>query len=145
MGADLYIENMDREKQITGFEVSDRAVNLGYFRDCYNNGGLFSVMSQTLNKTVSWGQMSREVGLNKKRVLPLTKLKKWKEKMSPLLEEFKKQDTLYCEDWSPKNIAAHKKVKMDSKQIKEYRDWADKLMRFIDLAIEKKSGIIWSV
>jgi len=141
MGADLYIKNMDRKKQYTGFEVSDRAINLGYFRDCYNGSGLFSVMSQTLNQTVSWWQMARQVGLTKGRVLPLTKVKKWKATMFPLLDEFKKQDALYYEDY-----VAKKKIKIkDSKEIKEYRDWADKLMKFIDLAIEKKSGIIWSV
>lgn len=141
MGADLYIEKMDRKSQYTGFEVSDRAVNLGYFRDCYNSGGLFAVMSKTLNKTVSWWKMSSEVGLNKKGVLPFTKVKEWKATMFPLLDEFKKQNELYFEDYF-----ANKKVRIkDTNKIKEYHSWADKLMKFIDLAIEKKSGIIWSV
>lgn len=141
MGADLYIEKMDRKSQYTGFEVSDRAVNLGYFRDCYNSGGLFAVMSKSLNQTVSWWKMAREVGLNKDSVLPLPKVKKWKATMSPLLEEFKKQNELYFDDY-----AAMKRVKIeDPKEIKEYHDWADKLIKFIDLAIEKESGIIWSV
>ena len=140
MGADLYIEKMDREKQYRGFEVSDEAVNAGYFRDCYNNGGLFAVMSQTLNETVSWWQMAKEVGLNKKGVLPLIKVKEWKETIFPLLEEFKKQTILYCDDYD-----SQKKKKVNTKENKEYYAWADKLMTFINLAIEKKSGIIWSV
>ncbi len=141
MGADLYIKNMERQKQYLGFEVSDKAINLGYFRDCYNNGGLFAVMSQTLNKTISWWKMSDEIGLNKNGVLPFTKVKKWKETMFPLLEEFKKHTDLYYKDYK---TDSNKKIE-DQKQIKEYHNWADKLMKFIDLAIEKKSGIIWSV
>ena len=39
MGADLYIKKMDREKQYTDW---DPRVKLGYFRDCYNNYGLFN-------------------------------------------------------------------------------------------------------
>ena len=66
---------MDRKKQCLGFEVSDRAVNLGYFRDCYNEGGLFAVMSKTLNETISWWQMADEIGLNKDNVLSLEKLR----------------------------------------------------------------------
>lgn len=54
MGADLYIKNMDREPQYTGFEVSERAVDLGYFRDCYNSYGLFAVMSEVFHKRFSW-------------------------------------------------------------------------------------------
>jgi hypothetical protein len=140
MGADLYIEKMDREKQYLGFEVSDKAVNAGYFRDCYNSGGLFAVMSKTLNQTVSWWKMADEVGLNKKGILPFTKIQKWKEKMLLLIEEFKKQDTLYYDDYVAKT-----KKKINKKEIKEYYNWADRLMKFINIAIEKKSGIIWSV
>ena len=141
MGADLYIEKMDRKSQYTGFEVSDRAVNLGYFRDCYNGGGLFAVMSKTLNKEVSWWKMSNEVGLNKDGVLPLEKVKEWKTTMFPLLEKFKKQNKLYLDDY----IAKKKEQIKDPKEVKEYHAWADRLMKFIDLAIEKESGIIWSV
>jgi len=137
MGADLYIVKMDREKQYLGFEVSDKAVEAGYFRDCYNSGGLFAVMSLTLNQTVSWWKMADEVGL-KKGVLPFEKVIEWKAKMFPLLEEFKKKEELYYKDY---NSMTNKRIK----EFKEYHDWADKLMRFIDLAIEKKSGIIWSV
>ena len=140
MGADLYIEKMDREGQYFGFEVSDRAIEAGYFRDCYNNFGLFSVMSNTLNETISWWKMADEVGL-KKGILPFEKVKEWKKRMFSLLEKFNKQTKIYHANYETK---AKDKIN-DPKEIKEYHAWADKLMRFIDLAIEKESGIIWSV
>ena len=37
MGADLYIEKLDREKQCTGFRTD---VEAGYYRDCYNSTSL---------------------------------------------------------------------------------------------------------
>ena len=141
MGADLYIKNMDRESQYRGFEVSDEAVAVGYFRDSYNNRGLFAVMSSTLNETVSWWKMAREVGLNENYVLSLVEVKIWKKMILPLLEQFQKTNKLYYKDYDD----AKKKLIKDPKEIKEYHDWAGKLIRFIELAIEKKSGIIWSV
>ena len=55
--------------------------------------------------------------------------------MLPYINEFHKHKVLYYRDGK----------KISKKEVKEYHAWADKLMRFIDLAIEKESGIIWSV
>jgi hypothetical protein len=56
MGADLYIKNLPREGQYLGFEVSEKAVKAGYFRDCYNPGGLFAFLSANLDESFFWWQ-----------------------------------------------------------------------------------------
>ena len=139
MGADLYIEKMDREKQYRGFEVSDEAVEAGYFRDCYNSSGLFAVMSETLDRKVSWWLMANQVGLNKKGVLPLANVKVWKAAMQPIIKEFISRPVLYYKDYEKG------KTEIPAKDAQEYRDWARRLERLMELAIEKESGIIWSV
>ena len=139
MGADLYIEKMDNKDDRLWLEVSDRAVARGYFRDCYNAGGLFAVMSATLGKQLSWWEMSERVGL-KDRVLPLAQVIKWQADLEPLIAAFKRRRVLYYNDYATK-----KRGKVAKNQIKEYHKWADRLMTFCNLAIEKESGIIWSV
>jgi len=59
MGADLTI--IGRDSRHGAFEVSDRAVKNGYFRDAYNSYGLFGVLTATIpHKTYSWWQFSTE-------------------------------------------------------------------------------------
>ena len=149
MGADLYIKNMEREPQYTGFEVSQRAVDVGYFRDCYNEWGLFSIMSATLNQTISWWQTSdikswfrkdKEDGL----IMTVEGAKKWWAQLEPLLKEFIDSPKIYRNEYvSPgksKRLLIRKKE--DIECMKEH---AHLLQRFIKFAIEQKSEIIWSV
>lgn len=138
MGADLYIKDMDREQQYRGFEVSPDAVDSGYFRDCYNEGGLFAQLG------LSWWQLvgNAELGLNVNeecemepeqlkffRTIVEDAYKKWAEKC-------KKQKT----------ITVYKgQTKITPVYIKEYTDWYNLLIAFLDKAIELKSNVIFSV
>jgi len=46
MGADLYrVENKGNKVPILGFERSQRAIDLGYFRDAYNSGSILNKYS----------------------------------------------------------------------------------------------------
>jgi hypothetical protein len=60
MGADLYIRNMPREPQVRGPEVSPEAVEVGYFRDCYNAHGLFAFLGEQTGECRSWWRLLEE-------------------------------------------------------------------------------------
>ena len=159
MGADLYVKKMDRENQYRGFEVSQDAVDSGYFRDCYNSYGLFQVMSATLGESLSWWQIANEEHLFRQddedgAVMTVEGIKLWKEKMFPLLKQFKNRKVLYrseyiggIENFSTNwaNPKCHKKIKIQPEKVKEYHDWANLLINFIELAEKNNSEIIWSV
>lgn len=142
MGADLYIDKLPKEAQIRGFEVSQDAVKAGYFRDCYNSGGLFAVLSASGVADLSWWQLSREhetdwfdqsgrmtvKGANEfRQLLFVAKLK------------LQRTPTLYQMTYDGKC------TKLTGKARKEYVEWLDLLLKFLDLAIEKQSLILWSV
>lgn len=142
MGADLYITKMDRKKQIRGFEVSQDAVDAGYFRDAYNSYGLFALMSHTLNKTFSWWKLAgRKELFNKQGNMTVKGVKVWAEEINPYLEEFiNKNEYFYC-DWQDKE-----KIKpVDKEDIPLIKEHALLLKNFIELAIKNKSTIIFSV
>ncbi len=144
MGADLYIKKMDRNRQYTGFEVSERAVNLGYFRDCYNDVGLFSVISANLGVSLSWWQtQDRKELFCKDGNMSIAGCEKWLKELEPIIKQFKELSVLYDSNYSMKKRCCEKGIKI--KNIKEYHDWADNLINFLKLAIKKKSTVIWSV
>jgi len=57
MGADLYIKNLDRDNQITGFRTN---IDSGYFRDCYNSHGLLSLIHSNSKTRLSWNYILKK-------------------------------------------------------------------------------------
>ena len=94
MGADLYIAKLDETRTHGGFEVSQEAVNDGYFRDCYNRYGLFAVVSDNLfantNKCLSWWETrDREELFDKNGRMTITGAKKWLVELEDIFKQFK--------------------------------------------------------
>jgi len=150
MGADLYIKNMDREKQYTGFEVSKSAVNKGYFRDCYNSYGLFGFLRNNLNKEFSWWQFKdNKKWFDENGDMEIKGAIEFKDMILEAKEKLKKKK-YYClkipnyDKWSSKKHVYNTK-KLTKKETKEYLEWLDLLIEFLALAIKQKSKIIWSV
>jgi hypothetical protein len=139
MGADLYITKMDRRLQVRGFEVSQGAVDAGYFRDAYNSYGLFAVMSQVLSKELSWWQTAKRKELfNKQNNMTVDGVKKWAAEIIPLIDEFQKVEKISVK--TGKGIVNY--APDETQAVKEH---ALLLKRFLELAIAKKSTIIFSV
>jgi len=157
MGADLYVKDLPRKKQYRGFEVSQDAVNAGYFRDCYNSSGLFVWLSkntdmefswwQILDKHDDWFRQDTDDGCmmsvaGAKKFLKMLKLaekqfvvrKKFykvaESKMVSTLDEMKFEDRL---------------EEQTKKETLEYFKWFGLLLQLVETAIKRKSEIIWSV
>jgi hypothetical protein len=148
MGADLYIKKTDEKTRRGGFEVSEKAVDSGYFRDCYNGRGLFSVISANVpNVELSWWQTKdrKELFCKGSNEMSIAGIKKLLAELKPIVEKFKKLNCLYYSEYNVKTRKHYKGKKMEDTQFLFYHDWADLLIRFLELAIEKKSCIIWSV
>ena len=137
MGADLYIKKMNRKNQYRGFEVSQEAVDVGYFRDCYNSGGLFAVLSANLDNEYSWWKLSAD----KKEI--------WFDKNGDL-NEYGQIELLGMIEKAKSELQKKKEIfygcgengKADKK---EYLGWCDLLINFLKLAIKKGSPVIWSI
>lgn len=148
MGADLYIHTMPRKAQYLGFEVSRDAVKVGYFRDCYNSWGLFSIMSGTLGENFSWWntlertELFGEIG--KDKVMTPEGVKIFWEGIEPKIREFIKRKTYYRSEYVSRN--KYKKIKITKNDdIKAIREHAELFARFHVLAVELGSPVIWSV
>jgi hypothetical protein len=140
MGADLYIRNMEREPQYTGFEVSERAVDLGYFRDAYNRCGLFSVMSQCLGKSFSWWyERERREFFDDEGNMTVDGAKAWLKELTPHIEKFQQLNIMVIRTYNGKNI------RLSEEEMAFQKQHASLLVRFLELAIRKESPIIWSV
>lgn len=138
MGADLYIDKMPGETRRGGFEGR-------YFRDCYNNTGLFSVISANTSHELSWWKTvgRKNLGFDSEGRLTVKGAKKWLAELEPIMAEFKALPTLYYSDYS---LMTHKDEKGKIiENPKEYHDWADLLLTFLRTAIELKSTITMSV
>ena len=132
---------MDRNGQyLFGLKVSDKARAAGYFRDCYNDRGLFAVMSANLDKEFSWWQTvgRKDLSFTEDGELTLKGAKQWRAELAPDIERFVALDELY-------EGQAKTSRKLSPPQTQKYRDWATGLLTFLDLAISKKSSIIFSV
>lgn len=146
MGADLYIKDMDRKKQYTGFEVSDKARKNGYFRDCYNDGGLFSVLSANTGKNLSWWELNRREELfNSEGNLTVAGAKILRAELEPIIKEFLNLDKIHYSRYELMSHRHEKGIEVDKSEMNEYKEWAQGLLDFLDLAISKKSEIIFSV
>jgi len=136
---------MDRKSQHTGFEVSKRAVDSGYFRDCYNSYGLFNFLRTNLNEEFSWWQFAGNKRWfdkdNNMTVWGTIRFKRIFDSAKIELEAL----TDYYLDVHDFNTNKDIRKKLKKKEIKEYKDWLNLLISFLNLAIERKSKIIWSV
>lgn len=152
MGADLYIENMDREKQYTGFQTK---VDFGYFRDCYNDGGLFNFFRSNLTKDDdwSWWQMidDKKYKVDEEGNMPIEGAKEFLKRVEEAKKELDKKDkyilkyTDWTRDENGKMNTKEKTKEMSDAEASEYIAWTQDLIDFLKLAIKKKSRIIFSV
>ena len=146
MGADLYIEKMPREEQYkNGFSTS---VETGYFRDCYNDNGLFAAISTNTKHDLSWWHtvdVHKDDWFDKKGIMTVEGTKEWLKELTPIITEFENLPELYHGEYNLEKHSFIKSQKMTKKNVKEYREWARDLIKFIEKAIEKDSPIIWSV
>jgi hypothetical protein len=159
MGADLYIKNLDRESQYLGFEVSDKAVDAGYFRDCYNDSGLFNFLRSNTRLMFSWWQFSDRkswftVTKDGDREMNIKGAKEFKKKIDLAKNIIlrRKQEgvqlrlqVLNTEYYRDKSKPKYLTKKLSAKEEKEYMDWLNLLLRFLETAIKMRSRIIWSV
>lgn len=150
MGADLYIKNLPRDKQYCGFDVSDEARANGYFRDCYNDGGLFAVISTNTSHDLSWWQTADRKGMfveNEEdgQCMTVDGAKKWLKELTPIVSEFEKLGTLYYSEYNLEKHCHEKGKRITKSEVKEYHKWARGLINFVELAIQLDSQIIWSV
>jgi hypothetical protein len=135
MGADLYIEKMDEDAQYTGFGVPDKARNLGYFRDCYNEGGLFAWLTRNTGYEYSWWGF-RETNkdcFNTEGNLKVSGLDTF---MSYVLKAKGKVDGI-DRSFGPRG------EKLGKKNHEFYVNWYNGLIEFVELAKKKKSKIIF--
>ena len=144
MGADLYL--LDREVPILGFEVSDKAVEAGYFSDCYNSWGLFAIMSKTLDETISWWQTSSREELFRRDqdgrlVMTIKGVNQWFGEMFPKVKKFIEAKTLYRND----GYGSEKTVKVKNVDAQQMKEHAQLFLKFITLARDSQSEIHWSV
>ena len=150
MGADLYIKNLPRDKQMCGFAVSDEARANGYFRDCYNDGGLFAVINSNTGNNLSWWQTADRKDLfvedkDDGQCMTVEGTKLWLCELILIVDTFTKQDTLYYSNYNLEKHCHEKGKKITKSEVKEYHKWARGLIDFIELAIKLNSPIIWSV
>lgn len=147
MGADLYIKKLN--PTFGAFEVSSRAVKSGYFRDYYNQYGLFSRLSANTGIEFSWWKTSdRKELFNKKGDMTvkgasifLSEVKDAKAKID--LDNLKNREISgYKEGYSN---PIYKFTKMDDEQKKDFLDHLNLFIEFLELAIKEKSQIEWSV
>ncbi len=166
MGADLTIENKPSEKMLGGFEVSDKAVKSGYFRDCYNPYGLFWVMRTTLkldsDKLSWWILTSRDTKDTEKyeradlferddncTVMTVEGVKVWLAELEPIVEQFLNAKVLITDvqgKYDPKthrSAVVLKRIAWEKRA--EYYRWAKSLLTFLKIAIKCESRIRFSV
>ncbi|MFA6971805.1 MAG: hypothetical protein WC208_10440 [Gallionella sp.] len=157
MGADLYIKDMDRDSQCTGFEVSERAVKVGYFRDCYNDYGLFNFIRSnvpSMKDEFSWWQMSsryKKTWFDKDGDMTVEGAKAFRKlvmRARRIIESKKLYQLLVYDHDAPKTSITDIKMKaipLNKKDTEGFLSHLNLLVKFLNLAIEKNSPIEWSV
>jgi len=117
MGADLYVKGLP--PHICGFEVSQKAAKAGYFRDCYNGGGLFA------NIGLSWWGMTAAY------------------KKEGKMDDDSCLKAEHVDGFSKEVEAAFAGSKVVKK--KEYVEWMEVFRTFIETAKKAGKGIDFSV
>lgn len=162
MGADLTICKLEATAR-GGWEVSSEAVESGYFRDCYNPGGLFAFLTLNTGKSFSWWQMTSENKhwfSKRDRRLMAKFVPEFKKKIASVEKKIDKMEVGYYKvgDYDPEYAkieggefpqpwgwGTYKKKAMSKEDLEFYKKWYNNLIKFCDRAIELKSGIFWSV
>ena len=128
MGADLYIEKMERNKQYTDWRTG---VDVGYFRDSYNDSNLLNQLDLsywTLDREhPEWFEEDEQFGNDNLTSTGARKLLKEIQSRRHMLE-----GTFV--EWSD-----------EGKDFKYFPEKFDDLVAFLTKAIELDSSIIWSV
>jgi len=146
MGADLYIDKLPREAQYRGFEVSADARKAGYFRDCYNDGGLLTVINANTGSDLSWwATQERKELFNKDGDMSVKGAKVWLSELKPIADSFVKLNELYYSEYDLNTHTVHKGERIKDTDVAHYHEWAKGLIEFLELAISLKSKILWSV
>jgi hypothetical protein len=147
MGADLYITKMDRQAQYTGFEVSKRAQQLGYFRDCYNDYGLFNFIRSNTTHDLSWWQLARnKEWFNKQENMTVKGAKEFLAIIQNAQDQLKNKKTYKLEVTDYENGELIDRIEtLKPDEIEYFKEWLQLLIDFLQLAIKKDSTIIWSV
>jgi len=146
MGADLYIKKLS--PTYGAFEVSSRAVNSGYFRDCYNSYGLFARLSANTDISFSWWKTAnrKELFLKNGNMsvkganIFLSEIKEAKKKLD--LDNLRHREINgYKDNGEP----VYKYEPMNEAEKKDFLEHLDLFIEFLELAIKEKSSIEWSV
>jgi len=145
MGADLYIKKLERDKQYTGFRTS---VDLGYFRDAYNNSDLLwqydlSWWDDIMHRFTTDGDMSVEQA--KTLLAELEKREPvFKKNMDDLLAS-KNRVWDYETDYKTKEVTLKPDPNLTPKKrmkwVKEYQDYSKVFKAFLKRAIDLDSPI----
>ncbi len=136
MGADLYIEDLPREKQYTGFRTD---VGVGYFRDPYNPGNLLwqfelsywtDIANRFCEKKDGWAV-----------IVP--------EKAKTLLAELKSRETTFEQNLKDKLKGNDGDANLSAKDrkawVRMYRKDYETFKRFLNKAIGLNSNILCSL
>lgn len=145
MGADLLISKL-RKQCPDGPGYSLDNVKKGYFRDFYTEGGLFSfVKCNTSHTTLSWWELqSRKEWFNKQHNMTVEGARQFLGIIKDVKDQIYSQNEWYIYQYDSKN-QNNRRVILSFADVAEYKNWLECLIIFLELAIEKKSSIIWSV
>ena len=154
MGADLYVEDLPREKQYTGFRTD---IGVGYFRDAYNPSNLLwqfglsywtDVAKRFCETKDGWSVM---VPAKAKLLLEELKAREaaFAQNLQDMLEEKNRvwdYDKLSGDDGEAKhkpNSSLTSKVR--KAWVKQYRKDYETLKRFLNKAIRLNSNVLCSL
>jgi len=178
MGADLYIKDIFKEnlnkyekdfnkyvkirnglseeskghkkaqKKVTYFY--DKMYSIGYFRDCYNDYGLFNFINSNTDMDLSWWVLAEKKGWFKNSVMvEPDKIKEFLNLILKAQEKLKQKKTFvinrYGWNESTNTIFTEDKEKLKQKEVKYYFSWLKDLIKFLKTAINLKKPIEWSV
>ena len=138
MGADLHIKRIRNSGKVPIWTVSKEAVRSGYFRDNYNSAGLFAILNTNTSQDFSWWEMSRKtLWFNAKGDLNLKGQEALLKMVKKAKHELEKLDKVYC-----RPVLGQVPEEVDKR---EYLEWCDMLIEFLEISIDQKSAIDWSV
>lgn len=144
MGADLYITKI--HKDYFAFDCTLASVKKGYFRDCYNEGGLFAFLRNNTDlKGLSWWAL-REVKdwFNSKGNMTIEGAKNFLSIIKQARDQIYYKNEYIVEHLNFPNMDKAITI-LSQEDVIEYKEWLECLIAFLELAIKKNSTIRWSV
>ena len=151
MSADLYIKNMNQKKQYQNLKSAYTTVYLDYFKDDYNNYGLFNFLRSNLNKEFSWWQFAdNEKWFDKKGNMTVKGAIEFKKIILQAKEDLSKKKMFYLKILNLEEIESSGHIKynlkkLTKKEVKKFFYHLELLIKFLILAIKQKNKIIWNV